>query len=60
MEEHATAESAIKREKAIKPWSRRWTIQIGSISIVSSLGRRNRMDARVKPGHDEGWLVRQT
>jgi putative endonuclease len=28
MEEHATAESAIRREKAIKSWPRRWKIEL--------------------------------
>jgi putative endonuclease len=28
VEQHATAESAIKREKAIKSWSRRWKIEL--------------------------------
>ena len=28
VEEHATAESAIKREKAIKSWPRRWKIEL--------------------------------
>jgi putative endonuclease len=28
IEEHATAESAIKREKAIKSWPRRWKIDL--------------------------------
>jgi putative endonuclease len=28
MEEHRTAESAIKREKAIKSWPRRWKVEL--------------------------------
>jgi len=28
VEEHPTAEAAIKREKAIKSWSRRWKIEL--------------------------------
>jgi putative endonuclease len=28
VEEHATAESVIKREKAIKSWPRRWKIEL--------------------------------
>jgi putative endonuclease len=28
VEEHPTAESAIKREKAIKSWPRRWKIEL--------------------------------